>query len=217
MVGRARTFLATKSPKWRNIQNYKTWLADEQPLNGRENDYLAHGYGYTALAERQDTAPLDGAIAKIMDKCVPKKVSISCLARKVVIHVLMSLQSVFTPWEGQLKSNDDHIRYRSDTRVDICVKLVMTTSVVVLLVGPSAVLYLVPGVSQLETLDRNLHGPDSPLFQQSALKLLLITGCVGLFSLLLNVATQCRYEPYLRQSSMPLTDTFVQALRSLCK
>ncbi|MDI1492954.1 MAG: hypothetical protein OHK93_004738 [Ramalina farinacea] len=183
MVGRARTFLATKSPKWRNIQNYKTWLADEQPLNGRENDYLAHGYGYTALAERQDTAPLDGAIAKIMDKCVPKK-------------------SVFTPWEGQLKSNDDHIRYRSDTRVDICVKLVMTTSVVVLLVGPSAVLYLVPGVSQLETLDRNLHGPDSPLFQQSALKLLLITGCVGLFSLLLNVATQCRrYEVFVLRCS----------------
>lgn len=73
MIGRARTFLATKSPKRRNLQSYKQWLANEKPLNYRENLYLEHGYDYIALAETQDSAPLDGAIQKIMDYCVPKK------------------------------------------------------------------------------------------------------------------------------------------------
>ena len=73
MVARARTFLATKSPKRRNLHSYKTWLSNEKPLNKRENLYLEHGYDYVALAETQDSAPLDGAIQKIMDHCVPKK------------------------------------------------------------------------------------------------------------------------------------------------
>ena len=73
MIARARTFLATKSPKRRNIQTYKTWLSKRRPLNKRENLYLEQGYDYIALAETQDSAPRDGAIQKIMDHCVPKK------------------------------------------------------------------------------------------------------------------------------------------------
>ena len=200
MVARARAFQVAKSPSRNNIKRYKNWFYNTKPLNGRENNYLEHGYDYIALSDRQEAGRVDAFIAGLLDEHVLtkvfKKVSTLHWFNSALTYMLISLQRSEVDWESLHKVSDNYLRYRSGTRTFLCVKSMMTTSVVLLLIGPSAILYLVSGVCQLVTCGNNVYGQNSPTLQQSALKLLLIAGCVGVFCLLLNVTTYCRYLPH---------------------
>ena len=79
-------------------------------------------------------------------------------AHRAHFQILTSLQLLPSDWEMLGRGN------RSGTRVEMCVKLVMTTSVVLLLLGPSAVLYLVSGVSQPTPFDESVESRTSTPF-----------------------------------------------------
>ena len=67
-----------------------------------------------------------------------------------LVHRCSQSQKAFTSHTQSLKSDDDHVRLVSKHRIDLLVRLILTVSVVALLVGPSAVLFLVPEHSTLK-------------------------------------------------------------------
>lgn len=86
-------------------------------------------------------------------------------------------QRLFTSKEQSNKTDDDHLHLVSKRRVDVLVRLVLTITTVGLLVGPSAVLFLVTG--------------------HDTFKIVLIMGFTLLFSAALSVATKAKRHEML--------------------
>ncbi len=59
-------------------------------------------------------------------------------------------QRIFTSSEQTRQTDDDHLHLCSKRRIDMVVRLVLVLITVALLVGPSAVLFLVEGHSTLK-------------------------------------------------------------------
>ena len=59
---------------------------------------------------------------------------------------------LFTSSAQRLRSDDAYIRLHSNYRIDTLVRIILSVTTVALLVGPSAILFLVPGHSTLKIL-----------------------------------------------------------------
>lgn len=81
-------------------------------------------------------------------------------------------QSFFTTSDQRLQTNDNLIQIRSDHRVGLLTRLLLTLIIVALLVAPCSVLLLVP--------------------EHDALKLALISGFTLLFGMMLQISTRAR-------------------------
>lgn len=81
-------------------------------------------------------------------------------------------QSFFTTSDQRLQTNDNLIQIRSDHRVGLLTRLLLTLIIVALLVAPCSVLLLVP--------------------EYDALKLALISGFTLLFGMMLQISTRAR-------------------------
>lgn len=113
------------------------------------------------------------------------------------------MQNIFTTANQRSQTDDETIHFRSNSRVDICIRVMLAVTVVVLLVGPSAVLFLLPPKVSTELLVDTCA--TDPTFctvtklgyiQHGTLKLIIVTLCVLLFSLLLNLARCRRFEVF---------------------
>ncbi|MCJ1453539.1 hypothetical protein MMC28_003886 [Mycoblastus sanguinarius] len=87
----------------------------------------------------------------------------------------------FTSKEQTKKTDDDHLHLCSKRRIDILVRLVLVLTTVGLLVGPSAILFLVPG--------------------HSTLKICLICVFTLLFSATLSLCTRAKRQEMLAASA----------------
>ncbi len=90
---------------------------------------------------------------------------------------LIIYQKLFASKEQTRKTDDDHLHLVSKRRVDVLVRLVLVLTTVGLLVGPSAVLFLVTG--------------------HDTFKICLIMGFILLFSAALSVATKAKRHEML--------------------
>ena len=63
-----------------------------------------------------------------------------------------SCQMLFTSKEQYRKSDDENLHLMSKYRMDVLVRLILTLTTVGLLVGPSAILFVVPGHRTLKII-----------------------------------------------------------------
>ena len=148
LVLRSKAFFSMNAPDKRDERSFKRWLFKEKPLFITENQYLEYGIDFVALAENRECGALDVGIAQLMDHVLPGNLSRK-ISQEMNWYMLMVLQRIFTTARERQKTDSKTLIFRSKTRIDICIRMLLTTTIVVLLVGPSAILFLVPGVSGL--------------------------------------------------------------------
>ncbi|MCJ1458454.1 hypothetical protein MMC28_008827 [Mycoblastus sanguinarius] len=157
MVNRIQIYVTLKAPSSRNFKSFRTWIFNEKPLTREESGFLNHRDDFVALSDERECSWLDGVVEDVLERCLPR----------LVMDIL------FTSPEQRLKTDDPkYVQLRSKHRIDVLVRLILTMMTVGLLVGPSAVLFLVSG--------------------HSALKIGLIMIFTLLFSLALGVGTKAK-------------------------
>lgn len=161
VINRIRTYVSLKTPSSRDTESFVKWTRDHKPLTKEECTFLEHKDDFVALADGQENGWLDGVVEDTMNWCLPSN--------------LMKL--IFTSSDQAKRTDDDHMHLYSKHRIDIVVRLVLVLTTVGLLVGPSAVLFLVPG--------------------QSSLKICLILVFTLLFAAAMSVCTKARRHEML--------------------
>ncbi|KAL6719062.1 hypothetical protein ACLMJK_003297 [Lecanora helva] len=135
LVKRIQTYVALKAPTSRNVKSFIDWIQDYKPLTPGESRFLEHKDDFVALADNsQENGWLDGVVEDSLAWCLRGNL----------------MRKFFTSSEQSKRTDDEHIQLYSKHRIDVVVRLVLVLLTVALMVGPSAVLFLVPGHSQLK-------------------------------------------------------------------
>ncbi|MCJ1267159.1 hypothetical protein MMC22_007044 [Lobaria immixta] len=155
IVRRVRSFVSMKRPSKRNFKSFYDWILGIKPLSREETDFVKHGEDFVALADAEEGGWFDGVVEDCLS-CLP-----GGLAKKLL-----------TSPEQLKKSDDAYVHLYSKYRVDVIVRLTLTIITVLLLMAPTAALYLVHGHAKL--------------------KIVLIVIFTLLFSLALGVFTKAK-------------------------
>lgn len=67
-------------------------------------------------------------------------------------HSLTKLQPIFTSAEQRKKSDDEYVHLYSKRRIDFLVRVILTLVTMILLLVPTALLFLVPASNQLRIM-----------------------------------------------------------------
>ncbi|KAI4213230.1 MAG: hypothetical protein LQ351_004176 [Letrouitia transgressa] len=155
LAQRIRATLTFPKPSTRNYNSFYKWINNQKPLSREETEFVQHGYDFVALAEKQEGGWFDGILEDVLS-VLPRRITKSLLASE----------------EQRKKSDDDYVHLYSKYRIDILARLILTIVSVVLLMAPTAVLFLTNG-----------HG---------ILKILIIMLFTLLFSAALSVFTKAK-------------------------
>lgn len=153
LVERTIRFASLRAPDARDLEGVKGWIRDQQPLCSGESDRLLNGSDFVALVEKHEECWLDQVVERAVAKCFPR-------------------DSIFTSPKQRRISDNPSLRLRSKHRIDVLIRVVLTITAVSMLLGPSAVLYIVSG--------------------HKVLKLLLIGAFTVLFSAALHAFSKAR-------------------------
>ena len=183
VVKRIQTYVSLRSPTSRNVRSFVDWMQDHKPLTKEESTFLEHKDDFVALSDGQENGWLDGVVEDTLNFCLPKNLMKVCLTFNLsLLHIKLLYpselsQKLFTSSSLSNRTDDDHLRLCSKRRIDMVVRLVLVVTTVALLVGPSAVLFLVEG--------------------QSSLKICLILLFTLLFAAALSVCTKAKRHEML--------------------
>ena len=150
LVTRIRIYVSLKKPSGRDLSSFMSWVWDEKPLSREESRFLEHKDDFVALSDGQEVGWLDGFVEDTMSKCIPKRMMKVRPGDKKLwkarrISLSNTCQMLFTSKEQYRKSDDKNLHLMSKYRMDVVVRLILTLTTVGLLVGPSAILFVVPG------------------------------------------------------------------------
>ena len=180
MVSRIQTYVSLKNPTGRNVRSFMDWIQDHKPLSKEESKFLEHQDDFVALSDGQENGWLDGMVEDTLNFCLPKNIMRVChhtFVRYTAAQPSNLPQKFFTSSALSNRTDDEHLRLCSKRRIDLVVRLVLVIITVALLVGPSAVLFLVAG--------------------QSSLKICLILVFTLLFAAALSVCTKAKRHEML--------------------
>ncbi|KAL8722798.1 MAG: hypothetical protein Q9181_007415 [Wetmoreana brouardii] len=144
LVKRIRSTVANPRPLERDYSSLYNWVEGEKPLCREENKFIwnsalppedgisvntlmQHKDDFIALAEKQEGGWFDGVLEDMLG-IFPRSIT----------------RKILTSAEERKKTDDKYIRLYSPHRVDVLARLILTVVSVVLLVAPTAVLFLVP-------------------------------------------------------------------------
>ncbi|KAL8791924.1 MAG: hypothetical protein Q9195_005500 [Heterodermia aff. obscurata] len=134
VVSRIQTYVSLKNPSGRNVRSFIDWIQDHKPLTKEESSFLEHKDDFVALSDGQENGWLDGLVEDTLNFWLPDNL----------------MRKIFTSSALSNRTDDQHLRLCSKRRIDLVVRLVLVLITVGLLVGPSAVLFLVSGKSSLK-------------------------------------------------------------------
>ncbi|KAL8729573.1 MAG: hypothetical protein Q9166_004653 [cf. Caloplaca sp. 2 TL-2023] len=155
LITRIRRNVAIPRPLDRDYGSLYKWIDDIKPLCREETKFIKYQDDFIALAEKQEGGWFDGVLED----------TLSFFPRPVTRFILSSS-------EERKKSDDEYVQLYSKYRVDVLARLILTIVAVVLLMVPTAVLFLVKE-----------HG---------VLKIMLIMIFTLLFSAALSVFTKAK-------------------------
>ncbi|KAI4200003.1 MAG: hypothetical protein LQ346_002476 [Caloplaca aetnensis] len=124
---RIRTMVAIPKPSERDYSSFYRWIDAKKPLCREETKFVKHQDDFIALAEKQEGGWFDGVLEDLL----------SIFPRRLTRAILSSPSD-------RKKTDDEYVQLYSKYRVDTLVRLVLTIVTVVLLMAPTAILFLVP-------------------------------------------------------------------------
>lgn len=124
---RMRTLCTIPSPSSRDYGSFRKWIDAVKPLCREETKFVQHQEDFIALAEKPEGGWFDGILED----------TLSMLPRPLARAILSSSSD-------RKKTDDEYVCLYSKYRVDILVRLLLTIVTVMLLMAPTAVLFLVP-------------------------------------------------------------------------
>lgn len=124
---RIRAISSIPQPSERDYGSLYKWIDAEKPLCREEIKFVKYKDDFIALAEKQEGGWFDGVLEDML----------SIFPRPFTRALLSS------PADKK-KTDDEYVQLYSKYRVDILVRLILTIVTVVLLMAPTAVLFLVP-------------------------------------------------------------------------
>ena len=119
--------VAIPRPLERDYNSFYKWIDAKKPLCREETKFVKHHEDFIALAEKQEGGWFDGVIED----------TLSIFPRPVTRFILSTR-------EERKKTDDKYVQLYSKKRVDLLVRLILTVVTVILLMAPTAVLFLVP-------------------------------------------------------------------------
>ncbi|KAL8682821.1 MAG: hypothetical protein Q9186_001150 [Xanthomendoza sp. 1 TL-2023] len=155
LVMRIRRNVAIPRPLDRDYGSLYKWIDDTKPLCREETKFIKYQDDMIALAEKQEGGWFDGMLED----------ALSIFPRQVTRFILSSA-------EERKKSDDEYVQLYSKYRVDFLARLILTVVAVVLLMVPTAVLFLVQ--------------------EHAVLKIMLIMLFTMLFSAALSLTTKAK-------------------------
>ncbi|KAL8790444.1 MAG: hypothetical protein Q9213_000596 [Squamulea squamosa] len=179
LISRIRSNVAVPRPLDRDYGSVYRWMDDNKPLCREETKFIKYEDDIIALAEKQEGGWFDGFLEDALS-IFPRPVtraSLSpspnypCFPRSTSVNKLLQ-QFILSSPEERKKSDDEYVQLYSKYRVDVLARLILTVVAVVLLMVPTAVLFLVQD-----------HG---------VLKIMLIMIFTMLFSAALSVFTKAK-------------------------
>jgi amino acid permease len=131
---KARELNAFQRPSKRDYQSFRQWFFDNNPLSyEREEEFIKRKEDLISLRHGREWSGFDGFI----ESCVRK------------VHCPLT-QKIFTTKELRDKTNDEAIRYYSQSRIEKLVGVIITLIIFVLLVLPVVAMYKLTSIG-----DRN--------------------------------------------------------------
>lgn len=103
-----------------------------------------------SLSSGREYGWLDTFVEVVMGSILPRKLMKVRLDRSAKRRPPERRQKLFTSAEQAKKTNDPHLYLYDERRISHVVRLILVLIIVALLVGPSAVLFFVPGQSTLK-------------------------------------------------------------------
>ncbi|KAI4249155.1 MAG: hypothetical protein L6R40_000613 [Gallowayella cf. fulva] len=155
LIVRIRRNVTIPRPLDRDYSSLYKWIDDTKPLCREETKFIKHQDDIIPLAEKQEGGWFDGVLED----------ALSIFPRPLTRFILISA-------EERKKTEDKYVQLYSPYRVDVLARLILTIVAVVLLMVPTAVLFLVQE-----------HG---------ILKIMLIMIFTMLFSAALSVFTKAK-------------------------
>ena len=189
VIRRIQMYVSLRAPKIRDWQSFNKWMENEKPLMPQDERFLEHQMDFVALADNKECGWLDGFVEDTLKFLLPRTLRTVSLGRKrnyseTRYNLLTTVQTLMRSRSQGRISYDPYVDLISKRRTDVIVRVILTLATAALLVGPSAVLFLVNGHAKL--------------------KILLIMVFVLLFSLALSVFTKAR-----RHEMLAATATYV--------
>lgn len=180
-----QTYVSLKAPTSRNVKSFLDWFQDHKPLSHEKSTFLEHADDFVAISDGHESGWLDGVVEDTLNICLPSNLmKVPSLPLSSLPQPSLSLttpfpqkQKFFTSPTQRTRTDDAHLHLCSKVRIDIAVRLVLVLTTVALLVGPSAVLFFVPG--------------------RSSLKICLIMAFTLLFAAALSVCTKAKRHEML--------------------
>ncbi|KAL9604370.1 MAG: hypothetical protein Q9219_000558 [cf. Caloplaca sp. 3 TL-2023] len=127
LARRIRAMVAIPRPSERDYSSFRRWIDAKKPLCREETKFVKHEDDMIALAEKQEGGWFDGVLED----------TLSLFPRPITRFILSGS-------EERKKTDDEYVQLYSKKRVDLLVRLILTGVTVVLLMAPTAVLFLVP-------------------------------------------------------------------------
>ncbi|KAL8711527.1 MAG: hypothetical protein Q9225_007101 [Loekoesia sp. 1 TL-2023] len=163
---RIRSMVTIPRPSERDYGSFYRWIDNEKPLCREETKFVTneevrlrlamqHQDDLIALADKPEGGWFDGVLED----------TLSIFPRSVTRFILSTR-------EERKKTDDEYVQLYSPKRVDLLVRLILTIVTVMLLMAPTAVLFLVP--------------------EHAVVKLMVIVVFTFLFSAALGVFTKAK-------------------------
>lgn len=133
----------------RNYSSFSSWILDKKPLSRGETDFLKHREDFVALADGQEGGWFDGCLENILGYLPRTFTKVYHPSHHIgqvrIFEMRLTLsQKVFLGPEQRRKTDDDHLHLYSKHRIDVLVRLILTSISVILLIVPTTVLFLLP-------------------------------------------------------------------------
>lgn len=133
LVSRMISYVSLKKPSSRNYGSFKNWFWDRKPLTREESRFTQCGDDLVALSTGQEDGCFDGMVEDALD----------WFPRSLV-------KSIFTSAEQRKKTDDKYVHLYSKRRIDFLVRVILSLVTVLLLLLPTALLFMVPESNKIK-------------------------------------------------------------------
>ncbi|KAL8904970.1 MAG: hypothetical protein Q9207_002923 [Kuettlingeria erythrocarpa] len=125
LVMRMRSMAAVPRPSERNYGSFYSWMDNVKPLCREEHKFVKHRDDFIALAEKEEGEWFYNVLEDILS-------------------IVPVTRSFLSPPSQRKLTDDEYVQFYSKSRVDYLVRTILTVITVILLMAPTAILFLVP-------------------------------------------------------------------------
>lgn len=161
-----------KTPLSRNYNSFRDWIIGRKPLAREETTFIQNGDDFVALADGAEDGCFDGMVEDVLGWLPRSIVKVNHTLQSLQApdllpipqdetrHQLKALffrrysltkfQPIFTSAEQRKKTDDEYVHLYSKRRIDFLVRVILALVTVILLLVPTALLFLVPESNEMK-------------------------------------------------------------------